>query len=185
MDIEEFWKLIDTTRAASNSDVSKQADLLVELLVQHSVDEILSYEMNMDELLDKAYDAALWDAAYIIGCGCSDDGFWDFRAWLIAQGQEVYDNALANPESLETLIDVNDDTQNGGLIYVAMHAYEQKTGHEMPPKNYSTKHHSSQLTGMLWQDENVQARFPKLAAKFGDCEDRWTKWAAHDFPDKT
>ena len=185
MEIEEFWKLIDITREASDGDVYKQADLLVEILLKRSVEELSSYEKILDNLLDEAYDAALWDAAYIIGCGCSDDGFWDFRAWLIAQGQEVYDNALVNPESLVDLIDVNEDTQNGALIYVTLHAYEQKTGQDIPPKNYSTKYHYSQLTGMHWQDENVQARFPKLAAKFGNCEDRLRKWMAQDFPDKT
>ncbi|EKC76209.1 hypothetical protein LEA_04821 [human gut metagenome] len=32
--------------------------------------------------------------------GCSDDGFIDFRAWLIAQGKEVYMNALRDPDTL-------------------------------------------------------------------------------------
>ena len=139
MEIEEFWNLIDITREASDGDVYQQAHLLVEILRKRSVDELFSYEKFMDNLLDEAYDAELLDAAYIIGCRCSDDGFRDFRAWLIAQGQEVYDNVLVNPESLLDLIDVNDDTQNGALFYVTMHAYEQKTGQDIPPKNYSTK----------------------------------------------
>ena len=66
----------------------------------------------MHDLLDKAYVATLWDAADIIGCGCSDDGFWDFRGWLIAQGQKVYENALSDPESLLDLIDVDEDMIN-------------------------------------------------------------------------
>ena len=103
MDINEFWNLIDTTREASGGDVSKQVDLLVEILVKRSLDEIFSYEGIMDDLLDKAYHAALWDAADIIGCGSGDDGFWDFRAWLIAQGKEVYENALADPDSFQKL----------------------------------------------------------------------------------
>ncbi len=184
MDVETFWKLIDATREASCGDVSKQADLLVELLVKNSVDEIFAYERIMDELLDKAYDAALWDAADIIGCGCSDDGFWDFRAWLISRGREVYENALADPESLVDLIDVNDDAQRGALIYVAITAYEQKTGQDMPSKNYETKHHYSQLKGAHWSEENRQERFPKLAVKFGDCEKRWRKWLTEGFLDE-
>ncbi len=180
MNVEEFWELIDTTWKDSSGDTEKQAELLVELLVKRSGDEIFAYERIMDDLLDKAYDAALWDAADIIGCGCSDDGFWDFRAWLIAQGKEVYENALVDPESLVDLIDVNEDAQHGALVYVAMHAYEQKTGQNMPPKNYPTKYHCSQLTGTHWAEENRKARFPKLAAKFGDCDQRWRKWLAEE-----
>ncbi len=106
MNVNIFWKLIDKTRNASNGDVSKQANLLIEELVQLPLTEILAYETIMDNLLDTAYDAALWDAAEIIECGCGDDGFSDFRAWLIAQGKDVYEKAIANPESLVDLIDV-------------------------------------------------------------------------------
>src|SRR5512134_2826872 len=104
MDVETFWKLIDTTREASDGDNSKHADLLVNALVPLSLEEIFAFEAIWDDLMDFAYDAALWDAAYIIGCGCGDSGFWDFRAWLIAQGKEVYEKVLTDPESLADLI---------------------------------------------------------------------------------
>jgi len=42
----------------------------------------------------------LWAAAYLIGGGCSDDGFIDFRAGLIAQGRDWYQKAAASPDSL-------------------------------------------------------------------------------------
>jgi hypothetical protein len=42
----------------------------------------------------------LWAAAYLIGGGCSDDGFIDFRAGLIAQGRDWYHKAAASPDSL-------------------------------------------------------------------------------------
>jgi Protein of unknown function (DUF4240) len=42
----------------------------------------------------------LWAVAYLIGGGCSDDGFIDFRAGLIAQGREWYQKAAASPDSL-------------------------------------------------------------------------------------
>src|SRR5512138_2296236 len=117
MDVETFWKLIKTTREASGSNTSKQADLVVNALVPLSLDEIFSFEAIWYELMDVAYDAALWDAAYIIGCGCGDSGFQDFRAWLIAQGKEVYEKALVDPESLVDLIDVKEDAQEGALLY--------------------------------------------------------------------
>lgn len=56
---------------------------------QNFHDIIHAYE----DLADKF---GLWDAAGIMKeYGCSDDGFIDFRAWLIAQGREVYFAALA------------------------------------------------------------------------------------------
>ncbi|MEV7233888.1 DUF4240 domain-containing protein [Streptomyces sp. NPDC051020] len=42
----------------------------------------------------------VWAAAYLIGGGCSDDSFMDFRAGLIALGRDWYERAAACPDSL-------------------------------------------------------------------------------------
>ena len=78
-----------------------------------------------EDLADKY---GLWDAASVIKeYGCSDDGFIDFRAWLIAQGRDVYLNALKDPD---TLADVQPygECRFECLSYVGDHAYEQLTG---------------------------------------------------------
>jgi hypothetical protein len=36
----------------------------------------------------------------LINGGMSDDGFTDFRYWLISRGRDVYERALADPDSL-------------------------------------------------------------------------------------
>ena len=176
MHVETFWNLIDAARDASGGDNSRQADLLVNALVPLSLDEIFAFEAIWDDLMDFSYDAALWDAAYIIGCGCGDSGFKDFRAWLIAQGKEVYEKALADPESLVDLIEVDEQAQEGALLYVVMTAYEQKMGEEIPIRESKISRPVAQLKGTHWGEENVNSRFPQLTAKFGDCEKRWAKW---------
>lgn len=45
----------------------------------------------------------LWAAGYLINDGCSDDGFEYFRAWLIAQGREVFERVVADPDALAGL----------------------------------------------------------------------------------
>ena len=70
----------------------------------------------------------MWDAAGIMKeYGCSDDGFIDFRAWLIAQGREVYFAALADPDSLADVVPYG-DCRFEQLSYVGDYAYEQLTG---------------------------------------------------------
>ena len=59
--------------------------------------------------------------------GCSDNGFIDFRDWLIAQGLEVYMAALKDPDSLA------DIPAYGGycfefLSYAGDSVYEKLTG---------------------------------------------------------
>ena len=172
MNIKTFWELINDTQRANDGNISKQADLLVEKLRHMSDAEILAFDKILEDLMNDAYDAALWDAAYIIGCGCSDDGFYEFRGWLIAQGKEVYEKALSDPESLVDLIEIDETAQQGHLLYVSLAAYEQKTGQEMPPRTRKV----APLKGTLWEEEDKNARFPKLAAKFGDCDQRDEIW---------
>lgn len=88
---------------------------------QNFHDIIHAYE----DLADKF---GLWDAAGIMKeYGCSDDGFIDFRAWLIAQGREVYFAALADPDSLADVVPYG-DCRFEQLSYVGDYAYEQLTG---------------------------------------------------------
>jgi len=175
MNVKIFWELIDTTREASGGNVSGQADLLVEELVKLSENEIISFDTILHDRMDEAYDAVLWDATEIIGCGCVDDGSYEFRGWLIAHGSKVYENALADPESLMDLIEMEDNAQDGAILYTLNPAYKQKTGQELP-WGFRKNRKPALLKGIHLTAEDMKKRFPKLAAKFGDCEKRWAKW---------
>lgn len=129
MDIEQFWKLIEKTHQMSQGSPRKQADLLVNELAKLSEADILSYQSILEDLVDKAYIAELWDVAFILasGWGCSDCGFDYFRGWLIGQGQDVYEKALSDPESLVDVVEFGQETQWEVLLYVAIYAYELST----------------------------------------------------------
>ena len=58
---------------------------------------------------------------------CSDDGFIDFRAWLIAQGKEVYLSALKDPDTLAD-IEPYGNCCFESLSYVGDDTYRQLTG---------------------------------------------------------
>ena len=179
---ETFWKLVDKTRIASGGDFKKQRNLLIEELILLSVDEILALESVMYNLMDNAYHADLWDAASIINCGCGDDGFEDFRAWLIAQGKDVYEKALVDPESLVNLIKTNERARDEDFLYVSMIAHERKTGQVLPARADKER---PRLRGVHWSQEIRKERFPKLAAKFGDCDQRESIWDVGDIePDE-
>jgi len=176
MDEETFWKLIDRTREASGGDFKKQRNLMFDELIFLSVDEILALESIMLNLMDNAYDAALWDAAWIMNCGCGDDGFEDFRGWLIAQGKDVYEKALVDPESLVDKMEINERADDGFVLYIFTKAYGHKTGSEIHVKYRE----QPLLRGTTWEEEKKSSRFPKLAAKFGDCDQRGSIWNAED-----
>jgi Protein of unknown function (DUF4240) len=87
MDIQQFWRLIDTARgevadSAHTEAVAARATILLSALPP---EEIIAAQRVLSSLLAESYQTLLWAAAYLINGGCSDDGFEDFRGWLIAQ----------------------------------------------------------------------------------------------------
>lgn len=174
-----FWELIEKTHIDSNGYMEQQVPLLEKLLAERSIEDIVEFDLIFTHLFWKAYIARLWDAAYVIGCGCSDDGFYDFRAWLIGQGRQAYENALIDPESLAEILEPRhrDEVMDGGLTYTTWHAYEHKTGQEMPigllvPYNAQR----AQLVGKLADRDSLESSFPRISAILGSCSDWFDKY---------
>jgi hypothetical protein len=113
--------------------------------------------------MGESYRNDLWAAAYLINGGCSDDGFTYFRGWLIAQGQQVFERALADPATLEDAI-VMDGAWDADLeefLYAARQAYEDATGVEMPERPVP----EWELRGPEWDEDSVSEMYPALYAK--------------------
>ena len=128
MSRDTFWALIQEAKAACDQDMDAMEEYLCGALGRMGPAAARGFHNILHAYEDLAYQYGLWDAASVIKeYGCSDDGFIDFRAWLIAQGKDVYLNALKDPDTLA-------DVQPYGeccfecLSYVGDHAYEQLTG---------------------------------------------------------
>jgi hypothetical protein len=110
MDITAFWAIVDAARldAASLSGDPREAiaTALTDRLAATSKQTILEYQERFDQLHDAVYRWDVWAAAYLIGGGCSDDSFMDFRAGLIAQGRDWYERAASAPDRLADHPDV-------------------------------------------------------------------------------
>lgn len=137
METDEFWRLIETAR--SQAEASGSFDkALVGLLAARSKREILEYQERFDELHGALYRWDVWAAAYLIGGGCSDDSFIDFRAGAIAQGRVWYERIAANPDSLAehplviaAAAEHYDDVMFYEVVnYTAAYAFKQLTGDE-------------------------------------------------------
>lgn len=167
MDLEQFWQLQEQTKVESDNNGERQAELLVAALVALGRRDIVDYRNLHRELHDAAYLGDLWTAASTIDCGCGNDGFMDFRSWLIGQGKQIYERALANPDSLADAVPLGAYTQVEPLLYVAYKAYRLLTGNDLDVDRIGEP---PDLVGQPTENEEEQARIvPKLYAKFGDC----------------
>ena len=125
---ESFWDLIHEAKNVCGQDMDAMLAYLKDRLVSMGPTQAQNFHDIIHVYEDLADKFGLWDAAGIMKeYGCSDDGFIDFRAWLIAQGREVYFAALADPDSLADVVPYGDCCFEQ-LSYVGDYAYEQLTG---------------------------------------------------------
>jgi Protein of unknown function (DUF4240) len=162
MDENEFWALIDRSRDGHANDVGAQEDALEELLTGRPRDELETFDRIYREQLARAYRWDLWGAGYVIAGGMSDDSFDYFCDWLISRGRDVFERALADPESLADVAD--GDVEAEGLRYAVQEAYEATHDDELPITGPS---HGDEPAGEEWDEDRVYELYPRLAAKFG------------------
>jgi hypothetical protein len=165
IDEAAFWQLIEQAKTASDGVGEQQVLWLVDALAERSVADLFSFGDWLWHFKDIAYQNELWAAAYIIGGGCSDDGFTDFRAGLIAQGKTIFEEALRDPETLADVLPEGDEGRLERMNYVATLAHEKKFGKKEPI--FRGRHSMPKLTGIEWEEKTVDVLYPKLAARFG------------------
>jgi hypothetical protein len=102
VDLQEFWALVESARSDAGGELGEDGAALAKALSVR-----LSARRDAEQFgrtfADLVRQAATWDlygAAYLIGGGCDDGGFEDFRFGLVAAGREIYDNALSDADSL-------------------------------------------------------------------------------------
>src|SRR5262249_8656242 len=113
-----FWALI--ARSAAN-DPARQLEALRQTLRELSAPEIEGFEHAFHREQRRAYTWDLWGAAYVIHGGASDDAFEYFQRWLISKGRDVFEAALADPDSLADMLapDVEEPCDFEEFAYVA------------------------------------------------------------------
>ena len=127
---DTFWMLIDQGREQCGQDVHALAQWLEDRLMELGPEQALNFDYIAHAYRAAAYKYGLWNAASIMCDGCTDDGFTDFRGWLIAQGRDVYMAALKDPDSLAD-VPTNRDCCCETLCYVGSYAYEELTGRDI------------------------------------------------------
>lgn len=113
--------------------------------------------------------------------GCTDDGFMDFRTWLVAQGKEVYMAALKDPDSLVDAPDYQDQRFDC-LPHMGDSAYKELTGRstyeDFDPAQYRALKEElkkdivyGEGIGYPYTWSETAAYLPKLCAKYMEAND--------------
>ena len=164
MNIDTFWEIIETAKnQGGNADAI--SDHVLARLKGLAAPEIEAFDKHQADLMRQSYNWKLWGAAYLINGGCSDDGFEYFRGWLFTKGREVFESAVANPDSLASHVDENDEVECEGFMYIAKEAYKSVAGKEM---GHTPARYPELGEGWDFDDASeMSARYPKLWKTFG------------------
>lgn len=123
VDEEFFWEEIENS---FSNNYQKQIENLHSLLSQRTKEEIIKFKNTFDLIMIHSYDSNLWEKAYAINMGCSDDTFEYFRSWIISQGKNKFYNSLSNPDYLKYFAKKEIMQNYEGFEYVAQEVADIK-----------------------------------------------------------
>lgn len=169
---DQFWQIIADTCRSDPHSAEEWGTRLTDALAELSAEDIIEWNHIFDELAKQAYRTDLWAAAYHMNGGASDDGFYYFRCWLIGMGKTIYENAIADADSLADVASsawFTEGIDAEAEIYAAAHlAWMRVTGNDYNA-DYPARNESADLIGEIWDcDDNteMQKRLPRLAALY-------------------
>lgn len=125
MDKDAFWRIIDEV----NQDVPDRNPVHIEtathnILCFKESQDIAAWSNHLDYYRDLADTVGMYAAACCLNDEMTDEGFADFRMWLISQGKDIYLAALKNPDSLAEMGIPLNTAKFESYAYVALDAYD-------------------------------------------------------------
>lgn len=173
MNAPTFWSIIDRT-VALEVDPERQVAALRGELDRLSPDDVAAFANAFEQQLQNAYRWDVWAVAYIAHGGASDDGFEYFRRWLVSKGRDVFEQVLADPDSLAGLLapDIEGVLEFEEIVYVAGEVWTAKTGLplEQMPRAADVMTLGVEPDGEPFQEDPaaLARAYPRTWARFGE-----------------
>lgn len=166
MNQQQFWDIINDSLRAGNTE--DQLDYLSEVLEKLPKEELVEFDYIFRQLHEDCYNWDIWAAAYAIQGGCSEDGFIDFRSWLVAQGKDVFEKAMGNADSLAELgrEKLEESEEGEDFYYLASDAYEELTESDIEnDPAFKEIEYKEEPDGGEWDEDNLdelKTRTPEI-----------------------
>lgn len=178
MNKEKFWELIDEVKEACKDNIQDMAPELERRLDEYSAEDVQKF-CSIYDTYHRAMDTpGIVSIAHLMNHEMlTDDGFTDFRNWLIAQGKEIFMKTMENPEILaEHKGQTIDGWYEFELFgYAGMRIVEKKTGdYKLAHKRLSDTERETVLSEVKFGDyidkdmslDEMKQAFPKFTERF-------------------
>lgn len=163
MSHDRFWQLVEAAGRAGRGDGFQLAAALQAALTKLTANEILGFQLRMNERAGESYRWDLWGIAYMVNGGASDDGFEYFRGWLIAQGKTYYEAALKDPVRAADRAGPAQDNENEEILQAGNAAYQAKMGRLPPMLPHCGR---TEPAGARWEEKDLPKLYPELVKRF-------------------
>ena len=164
---QRFWDLIDKS-ALDETDSTVATQKLTQLLKDGGDEMIFGFERWFQTMQYRLFNYDLWAVAYLMQGGCSDDGFTDFRTWVISKGKAFVEKALQDPASVAEVPDPSDSEIWEIYAYTPIYAFEALHGKDakLPWDEIMVDVDRHDVTGTPWDEDELEDRYPELWARF-------------------
>lgn len=167
-----FWEIIEQSKEESQN-YSKQIEALTNKIASLEENEIIEFEFRFREALSKSAHYNVMAAAKIINGFVSDDSFLYFRCRLIAEGKELFFEAIENPEVIADADIKELDFSGEDMLYIADNAFLKKFGDETEkalPRDvafdYFNYDEGEEIKGEDWKEEELPIKYPNLWKRY-------------------
>lgn len=164
MNEQNFWACIN--QALDGDDFSSN---LRKVLSNLSLDEIICFKNIFLKKLVDAYVFSLLAANFVISSYVSDDGFQNFRVWLVSKGELKFQQAVDDPEKIADWLCESelDEIEGNEILLIADDVYVELGG-DLEEFYKKIIFLPDPDISMLWPENKseFQRRYPKLVAKF-------------------
>ena len=182
MDDKRWWDIISVGCPRSVEPVEWSGTLSA-VLEDLPPDDIVRFGVWMDAQERRANRHDLWRVANLANGGASHDGFYYFRLWLVGMGKQVFEAALADPDSLADVLDPAYDMYEAEMYGAAPNAYEAALGlsffegralYEAAEEKLTLPCEDFVMPPDEWASEEIaeyRRRLPRLSALYVSDED--------------
>ena len=126
-------------------------------------ERVTQFQRALETVLERGLTWQLNGAACLVGHGNSDNGFLDFRAWLVTRGRETFERVLSDPDQLSEIpfdVTPTEEWYLEELLFV--------TGDLLPHGEISS-YRQADYKGEHFKTTRAELkkRYPALWARFG------------------
>jgi hypothetical protein len=166
MDEDAFWAVVEAARRHGNGDADAMAGYLEARFYDAHDRTIIDFHSHLVAANRRLYTWPHGEAADLI-CGyLGDDGFTDWRSWVISLGRHTFEQVAADPDNVADVEDLEGGCALAaelfgsavGGIYYERHGYDDS---ELPTLEPAEDPSGEKPTG----PDAVRAALPKLSRR--------------------